>query len=70
MTLGRPRQADDVLAQSVVASRVPFPYVPDLLALRQGPILARALERLEPRPEVLLVDASGLDHPRGAGPGR
>jgi len=65
--LGRPRQADDVLAQSVVDARVSASYVPGLLARREGPILAAALAALETRPELLLVDASGLDHPRGAG---
>lgn len=64
---GRPRQADDVLVQAVVAARVPTSYVPGLLAGREGPILAAALAALDPRPELLLVDESGLDHPRGAG---
>ena len=67
VTPGRPRQADDVLAQSVVASRIPCSYVPGLLARREGPILAAALAALDVRPELLLVDASGLDHPRSAG---
>jgi len=67
MTPGCPRQADDVLGQSVVAARASASYVPGLLARREGPILAAALAALEPRPELLLVDASGLDHPRGAG---
>jgi deoxyribonuclease V len=64
---GRPRQADDVLAQSVVTAHVPFPYLPGLLACREGPILLAALAALDLRPELLLVNASGLDHPRGAG---
>lgn len=62
-----PRRADDVLDQRVVADRVPAPYVPGYLAWREGPILAAALADLDPRPELVLVDASGLDHPRGAG---
>lgn len=66
-TPGCPRHADDVLAQSVVAAPVPFAYVPGLLACREGPILAAALEALELSPELVLVNASGLDHPRGAG---
>jgi len=64
---GRPRQADDVVAQSFVADCVPSPYVPGLLARREGPILAAALAALDTCPELLLVDATGLDHPRGAG---
>jgi deoxyribonuclease V len=42
-------------------------YVPGLLALRIGPILERAVRALERAPDVLLVDATGRDHPRRAG---
>jgi deoxyribonuclease V len=37
------------------------------LALREGPALASAVDALSVRPDVLLVDATGRDHPRGAG---
>lgn len=56
-----------VVASAVVAERVPAPYEPGLLALREGPILAAAVANLDVRPDVLLVDATGLDHPRRAG---
>jgi deoxyribonuclease V len=56
-----------VVAEAVVAGRVPAAYSPGLLALREGPVLAEALERLAVRPDVVLIDATGLDHPRGAG---
>ncbi|MEW6476789.1 MAG: endonuclease V [Actinomycetota bacterium] len=46
---------------------VPSAYVPGLLALREGPVLAAAVAALKTTPDVLLVDASGLDHPRRAG---
>jgi deoxyribonuclease V len=62
-----PRRSDDVVAQAVVADRVPASYVPGLLARREGPILQACLNRLEHRPDVVLVDATGRDHPRGAG---
>jgi deoxyribonuclease V len=62
-----PRRADDVLAQTVAAERVPAPYTPGLLALREGPALAKAVLALELLPDVLLVDATGIDHPRRAG---
>lgn len=64
---GGPRQAADVVAQAVVGGRVPAPYTPGLLALREGPILADAVGALDVRPDVLLVDATGSDHPRRAG---
>jgi deoxyribonuclease V len=62
-----PRRADDVLAQAVAAERVPAQYRPGLLARREGPALARAVLALELLPDVLLVDATGTDHPRRAG---
>jgi deoxyribonuclease V len=63
----RPRQAADVAEQAVVRAEVGAAYVPGLLALREGPALAAAVSALRRRPDVLLVDASGLDHPRRAG---
>jgi deoxyribonuclease V len=62
-----PRQAHDVIAQAVVAGEAPAAYAPGYLALREGPLLARALNALPLRPDVSLVDATGLDHPRRAG---
>jgi deoxyribonuclease V len=43
------------------------PYRPGLLALRLGPVLERVVHELSAAPDVLLVDATGRDHPRGAG---
>jgi deoxyribonuclease V len=62
-----PRRADDVVAQAVAAQRVAAAYTPGLLARREGPVLAAAVTALDVRPDVLLVDASGVDHPRRAG---
>jgi deoxyribonuclease V len=43
------------------------PYLPTMLALREGPLLERAVRALPITPEVLLVNATGRDHPRRAG---
>ncbi|HEX2104241.1 MAG TPA: endonuclease V, partial [Solirubrobacteraceae bacterium] len=53
--------------RAVVEGRAGAPYVPGLLALREGPLLEAAVRALEQRPDVLLVDATGRDHPRRAG---
>jgi len=66
-TGGHPRQANDVVAQAVVTGEVPAPYRTGLLAARDGAVLAEALAALGTHPEVVVVDASGLDHPRRAG---
>jgi deoxyribonuclease V len=42
-------------------------YRAGLLALREGPALEAAVRSLGRAPDVLLVDATGRDHPRGAG---
>ena len=52
---------------AVVAGEAGAPYEPGLLALREGPLLASAAGRLRDRLDVLLVDATGRDHPRRAG---
>jgi deoxyribonuclease V len=43
------------------------PYSPGLLALRIGPLMDSAMRALSTPPDVLLVDATAHDHPRGAG---
>jgi deoxyribonuclease V len=52
---------------AVVTGAAGAPYVPGLLALREGPLLEAAVRALPWAPGVLLVDATGRDHPRGAG---
>lgn len=43
------------------------PYMAGLLAAREGPLLESAVRALEDPPHVLLVNATGRDHPRRAG---
>lgn len=55
-------------AEAVVAERpVSFPYVPGLLAFREGPAVLAALENLVGQPDLLIFDAQGLAHPRRMG---
>ena len=56
-----------VLGQAVVSGAAAGPYVAGLLALREGPCLEAAVRALPVAPDVLLVDATGRDHPRRAG---
>jgi deoxyribonuclease V len=55
------------VATAVVEGRAGAAYEPGLLALREGAALEAAVLALPGPPEVLLVDATGRDHPRGAG---
>ena len=56
-----------VLAHATVTGEAAGPYIPGLLALREGPCLEAAVRALSVAPDVLLVDATGADHPRRAG---
>lgn len=54
--------------EAVTAERpIAFPYVPGLLAFREGPAVLAALERLNGRPDLLIFDAQGVAHPRRMG---
>jgi len=43
------------------------PYAAGLLALREGALLEGAIRALQQRPDLVVVDATGRDHPRSAG---
>jgi hypothetical protein len=60
-------EAGRVLATAVVRGRANAPYEPGHLALQRGPLLELAVRKLEVHPDVLLVNATGRDHPRRAG---
>jgi deoxyribonuclease V len=56
-----------LLAAATASGRAGAPYQPALLALREGALLEAAVRALPRRPDVLLVNATGRDHPRRAG---
>ena len=60
-------EGSERIAVATFAGTVGAPYIAGYLALREGPLLEQVVRRLIPQPEVLLVDATGLDHPRRAG---
>ena len=46
---------------------VSFPYVPGMLAFREGPVILEAVGKLKLRPDLLIVDGQGIAHPRRFG---
>ena len=52
---------------SIVRGLAEARYEPGLLALREGPLLEAALRSLPAAPDLLVVNATGRDHPRRAG---
>jgi deoxyribonuclease V len=53
-----------LIAAATAVGPAGAPYAPGRLALREGPLLEAAVLALPFRPPVLLVNASGRDHPR------
>ncbi len=44
-----------------------FPYIPGLLAFREGPAVLAAWEKVQNKPDVVMFDGQGVAHPRGIG---
>ncbi len=57
----------DLLEITRAEQETRFPYVPGLLAFREGPVIAQALEKLGTEPDVFLFDGMGQMHPRRMG---
>jgi deoxyribonuclease V len=56
-----------LIESAVAADAVGARYEPGMLARREGPLLEAAVRALSEPPELLIVHATGRDHPRGAG---
>jgi deoxyribonuclease V len=56
-----------LIGTTVIRGKAGAAYEPGLLALREGRLLEAAVRALPERPEVVIANATGRDHPRGAG---
>nr|WP_156826714.1 deoxyribonuclease V [Kushneria aurantia] len=56
-----------VVEQVLERSATRMPYMPGLLSFRELPAALAAFERLETRPDLLMVDGMGIAHPRRLG---
>lgn len=55
------------IEETVHKSIADFPYVPGLLAFREGPAILELMTGLQTPIDLLIFDGQGLAHPRGAG---
>jgi deoxyribonuclease V len=56
-----------LIGQSTAISRTSFPYISGLLAFREVPALLEAWNKLETKPDVMVLDGQGIAHERRLG---
>lgn len=47
--------------------KITFPYIPGLLAFREGKVLLECFKKIKSSPSVIIFDGQGLAHPRKMG---
>lgn len=57
----------DVVERAHVVQDVVFPYIPTFLSFREGGAIVAALTKLKTRPDLLMFDGCGINHPRRVG---
>jgi deoxyribonuclease V len=56
-----------IIGTATAISRTSFPYIPGLLAFREVPALLEAWNKLDHKPDVLVLDGQGIAHERRTG---
>jgi deoxyribonuclease V len=57
----------EIVERAAARTPLDFPYIPGLLAFREGPALLAAFRKLKSRPDAVFIDAHGFAHPRRFG---
>jgi deoxyribonuclease V len=61
------RKSLPVIEVATESLEVDFPYIPGLLSFRHIPVVLKAWEKLQVRPDCLICDGQGIAHPRRIG---
>ena len=57
----------EIVEKKYAIVKAKIPYVPGFLFYREGPAIIEAFNKIEKKPDVLLVDGNGILHPRKLG---
>jgi deoxyribonuclease V len=57
----------DLVEEAVAQVDLDFPYKPGFLWFREGPAILQAVKRVHSKPDVFMVNAHGIAHPRRFG---
>lgn len=57
----------EVIENKFVVQKVAFPYIPTYLNFREGKAIASVFTKLENKPDMIMFDSCGINHPIRAG---
>jgi len=57
----------EVIEQKTTTMKLDFPYRPGLLWFREGPAIIKVIRRMELEPDIFMINAHGIAHPRRLG---
>lgn len=57
----------DIIEKKHVVQKVPLPYIPTYLNFREGQAIASVFMELENKPDIIVFDSCGINHPIKAG---
>jgi deoxyribonuclease V len=57
----------EIIERSFSIQTENFPYIPTFLSFREGPAIVNTFRKLKTRPDIMLIDGVGINHPRNAG---
>jgi deoxyribonuclease V len=60
-------QTMQINAQGTAIQKQEFPYIPGLLGFREAPAVVEAISKVNPQPQLVMVDGHGISHPRRLG---
>lgn len=57
----------ELVEKKYAVAEAPIQYIPGFLSYRESPAVVEAVAKLEQKPDIMIVDANGILHPRRIG---